>query len=142
LPCSCLDATRHTSPREGRHSRSCRTRTCWIAYAASGGTPLETLADPDLMELYLPVVRADLAAAETYEYRPGRPLTCPITAFLGNVDSETDRTSVCGWADLTVAPFRMHELSGDHFFINTRATQIISAIASQLITTAAAPSAD
>ena len=109
---------------------------------ALGGTPLETLADPDLMELYLPVVRADLAAAETYEYRPGRPLTCPITAFLGNVDSETDGTSVCGWGDLTVAPFRMHELSGDHFFINTRAPQIISAIAGQLMTTAAAPSAD
>jgi medium-chain acyl-[acyl-carrier-protein] hydrolase len=104
-----------------------------------GGTPPEALAQPELMALYLPVVRADLTAAERYEYHAEAPLNCRITAFFGNADGETDRDGVAGWEELTIAPFTLHELSGDHFFIHTAAHEMTSAIASRLLTGAGAP---
>ncbi len=41
--------------------------------------PAAVLAEPDLMKLLLPVLRADMTAVETYEYEQGSPLPCPIT---------------------------------------------------------------
>src|SRR6185437_8848497 len=38
------------------------------------GTPKEVLEHPELMELMLPLLRADFSVVETYEYRPGVPL--------------------------------------------------------------------
>ena len=45
------------------------------------GTPSELLEDPELLELYLPVIRADFELIQTYEYYEEEPLSCPITAY-------------------------------------------------------------
>ncbi len=41
-----------------------------------GGTPEAVLADRDLMDLLLPMVRADFRLVETYVPQPGRPCRC------------------------------------------------------------------
>ena len=47
------------------------------------GTPEAVLENAKLMQLLLPMLRADFAVIETYVYVPEPPLNCPITAFSG-----------------------------------------------------------
>ncbi|MCZ7415693.1 MULTISPECIES: thioesterase II family protein [unclassified Streptomyces] len=85
---------------------------------AFNGTPEEVLADESLMEMLIPTLRADLAVADTYRHREGRPLTCPITAFAGSEDAEVRVSSVSQWRRHTDAGFTLKVLEGDHFFLH------------------------
>lgn len=83
---------------------------------AEGNDGTELLADPDLAEALLPTVRADLAAVESYEYPERGPLSCPILAMRGELDSTIGATSMSGWRELTSAGFELHRFAGGHFF--------------------------
>ena len=85
---------------------------------ALGGTPAEILANAELMDALLPTLRADLAAAEQYEYIEGPPLDCPVTAFSGSGDEEASGSAVAAWSRHTTARFAHVEVAGGHFFIN------------------------
>src|SRR3954453_3800140 len=54
---------------------------------ALNGTPREVFEHPELVELLLPMLRADFELLETYVELPGPRLSCPITALGGNADS-------------------------------------------------------
>lgn len=82
------------------------------------GTPAEVLDHPELMELVEPLLRADFRVNETYTHSAGDPLACPVTALGGLGDEEVPRENLESWRPLTRGPFRLHMLSGDHFFIN------------------------
>lgn len=99
---------------------------------ALGGIAPEALEQPELMAFYLPVLRADLAMADAYLYRAESPLRCPITAFVGSRDPETDRDSVRAWHEHTVGLFTLCEVPGDHFFIHTAGGDLTATIAAQL----------
>lgn len=89
------------------------------------GTPAAVLEHPELMELMMPLLRADFSAVETYAYRPGPPLACPITAFSGAQDFDVSREQVEAWREQTVAAFDAHVMPGDHFFLNNPQTQAL-----------------
>jgi medium-chain acyl-[acyl-carrier-protein] hydrolase len=98
------------------------------------GTPREVLEHPELMELMLPLLRADFSVVETYVYRPGVPLECPLTAFGGLRDSEVSRGQLEAWREQTASEFVLRMLPGDHFFLNDPQSQplLLSAIAKDL----------
>ena len=98
------------------------------------GTPKEVLEHPELMELMLPLLRADFSVVETYVYRPGVPLACPLTAFGGLRDSEVSRQELDAWREQTAGEFVLRMLPGDHFFLNDPQSQplLFSAIAKAL----------
>jgi medium-chain acyl-[acyl-carrier-protein] hydrolase len=98
------------------------------------GTPREVLEHPELMELMLPLLRADFSVVETYVYRPGVPLECPLTAFGGLRDSEVSRAQLEAWREQTASEFVLRMLPGDHFFLNDPQSQplLLSAIAKDL----------
>src|SRR5664279_941119 len=83
------------------------------------GTPPEVLEEPELMELILPRLRADLAVCETYSYRPEAPLPCSITALGGTSDPEVDRDDLQAWSEQTSSAFSFHTFPGGHFFPQT-----------------------
>jgi medium-chain acyl-[acyl-carrier-protein] hydrolase len=87
------------------------------------GTPAEVLEHPELMELMMPLLRADFSVVETYEYTPGEPLACPITAFGGVQDAEVSRAQVEAWREQTADAFSARIMPGDHFFLNDPQTQ-------------------
>ena len=98
------------------------------------GTPKEVLEHPELMELMLPLLRADFSVVETYVYRPDVPLDCPLTAFGGLRDSEVSREQVEAWREQTTSEFALRMLPGGHFFLNDAQSQtlLLSAIAREL----------
>ncbi|WP_457489095.1 thioesterase II family protein [Tardiphaga sp. P5_C10] len=96
------------------------------------GTPTEILADPDLMTMLLPVIRADFALAETYRYQPSPPLAVPITAFAGTDEDRASIDQITGWSLETSAGFDHHLFAGDHFFIHGQRDQVLQRIACTL----------
>jgi len=84
------------------------------------GTPQAVLESPELLELVLPTLRADFAAAETYDYRSEAPLCCSITALGGTSDDKVSPEALQGWKEHTSGDFEFHLLEGDHFFIHQR----------------------
>jgi medium-chain acyl-[acyl-carrier-protein] hydrolase len=81
------------------------------------GTPPSLLENRELMELLLPMLRADFALFETYNYIPKEPLSCPITAFGGLQDTRATSQQISHWYEHTHTTFTLHMFPGDHFFI-------------------------
>jgi medium-chain acyl-[acyl-carrier-protein] hydrolase len=97
-----------------------------------GGTPPEVLASPQLLSLFLPVLRADFALVETFPYAEAPPLPVPIRGFAGRSDPEAPPESVQAWAPHTTEWFELHEFDGDHFFLHDQRTALLRVLAADL----------
>jgi surfactin synthase thioesterase subunit len=96
------------------------------------GTPRELLDNDELMQLVLPVVRADFTVLETYRYRVEPPLQLPITVYGGAFDRVVPPHCLEAWQDQTNGGSRLRLFAGDHFFIQTAAADLLADIATQL----------
>lgn len=103
------------------------------------GTPKGVLDNMELRELFLPILRADFAIAESYIYTPDIPLSCPIAAFGGLQDKTVSRDELMAWRDQTNRNFTVRMLPGDHFFLNTAQSLLLPAIAQDLKQTLSQP---
>ncbi len=92
------------------------------------GTPAEVFESPELVDLMLPLLRADFAAAETYRYADEQPLECPITALGGDSDPLVSIAEIKGWSVQTTAAFDLHILQGAHFFFQQSQTQFLQVL--------------
>lgn len=82
-----------------------------------GGLPKEILETPELLELYLPILRADLTLLETHDYRLRGQLACPISVFAGKEDANISETKLQAWSKHTTGPFELRWFEGDHFYL-------------------------
>lgn len=96
------------------------------------GTPRDLLADAELMEIVLPVLRADFALYETYVYSKEPPLNCPISAFGGMQDSRVSHSDLDGWRDQTSASFSLRTFPDGHFFLNTAQPLLFRVLSQEL----------
>ena len=96
------------------------------------GTPEAVLENRELMELLLPILRADFAIVETYTYINEPALECPITAFGGLQDREVDRENLEAWQEQTRAAFALQMFPGDHFFLNSGQTMLLESLTRSL----------
>ncbi|MET8681500.1 alpha/beta fold hydrolase [Streptomyces sp. NPDC004647] len=96
------------------------------------GTPRELLDNDAFMELMLPVIRADFRIADTYVYRPGPPLGCPVVAFGGEDDAEFGMAEVRAWSRHTDAEFSLHRMPGDHFFLHSHHELLLKELSTEL----------
>lgn len=98
------------------------------------GTPKEVLEHPELMQMMLPLLRADFSVAETYVCKTEPPLDVPITVFGGLFDKDIERAELEAWRDYTTASFKLRMLAGDHFFLNTAQATLLRLLATDLTT--------
>lgn len=96
------------------------------------GTPPEVLEHRELMQLMVPLLRADFAVCQTYSYTPEPPLGCPLTAFGGLSDREVSREQLGAWREQTSAAFAMRLLPGDHFFLNSAQATLLDLLSHEL----------
>ena len=97
-----------------------------------GGTPEEVLQDPELMEMYLPLLRADFAVCESYTYEHREPLSCSITALGGTEDAQVSREELSAWSTHTRGSFSLHMFPGSHFFLQTAQNLVLQSLAQDL----------
>ncbi|RLK25027.1 surfactin synthase thioesterase subunit [Micromonospora sp. M71_S20] len=99
---------------------------------AGGGMPAGLLEYPELVELLLPLLRADFAQVDDYRYTPEEPLPMPIVAFSGRGDNTVSREHSDGWREHSAAGFTLHEIDGGHFFLNERLPDLLAVIRADL----------
>lgn len=97
-----------------------------------GGTPAEVFAYPELLDLMLPVLRADFEAVETYHAESEPPLTAPLVAFGGREDPDVTEDDVAAWRQYGSGPFAHHMLPGGHFFLNSHSRDLMALINTEL----------
>jgi surfactin synthase thioesterase subunit len=90
-----------------------------------GGTPEEILADGELLRYLMPTLRADFEASETYHYRDGLRISCPVFAYGGMQDIEVAREELAAWQDVCGPLFQLRMFPGDHFFIHTAQSTLL-----------------
>lgn len=98
------------------------------------GTPEEVLQHPELMQMMIPLLRADFEVNETYELEPGEPLACPVSALGGLGDEEVTREHLEGWRQYTRAGFSLRMFPGDHFYLEAHRQPLLQAVAQDLMT--------
>jgi medium-chain acyl-[acyl-carrier-protein] hydrolase len=96
------------------------------------GTLEKALENPELMELVLPTLRADLALCKSYIYTSEPPFSFSITAFGGLDDQGVPRHCIEGWREHTTGIFVLRMFPGDHFFVNTCRVSLLEAISKEL----------
>ncbi len=90
--------------------------------------PDAVLAEKELMELFIPILRSDFALIETYAHRREDPVDVPISAFGGVDDRQATRQDLEPWAELTRGPFALRSFTGGHFFIQTHRDPVLRAV--------------
>lgn len=97
-----------------------------------GGIPNNVAQHEELMEIFLPILRADFEIMETYVFREELPLECPITAFGGLSDPKISCQNIAAWDTHTSTRFRTHFFSGGHFFLHDSEPLLLEQINLQL----------
>jgi surfactin synthase thioesterase subunit len=100
-----------------------------------GGVPPEVKYHPDLLDLMLPTVRADLTAVANWPYQEGKQIGCPIAAYSGRADCDASPDLMRGWAAETASTFTLDEFDGDHFFVVPRLREVVAAVNLRLLST-------
>jgi surfactin synthase thioesterase subunit len=85
--------------------------------------------DPELAEVLLPVLRADVEMHENYRASGTEPLSVPITALRGEQDELVSREQAEQWAGETRGPFAYRELPGGHMFLVDEPERVLRVIA-------------
>ena len=98
-----------------------------------GGTPPEILDNEEIMELVLPVIRADFAVAETHIHRGAPPLHCPLTPLGGTEDKDVSAAELMTWSKQTTGDFRQFLFPGDHFYLRASRDRVMKVIANRLL---------
>jgi surfactin synthase thioesterase subunit len=96
------------------------------------GTPAQVLENPELLELVLPIVRADFRIAVEYTYRERLPLPVPVTVFAGREDEFDSIAQYEDWFHDTSVGSNLHWFEGGHFFINSANGQVLEQLKSLL----------
>eukprot|EP01130_Rhizamoeba_saxonica_P003824 TRINITY_DN1584_c0_g1_i1.p1 TRINITY_DN1584_c0_g1~~TRINITY_DN1584_c0_g1_i1.p1 ORF type:complete len:259 (-),score=47.76 TRINITY_DN1584_c0_g1_i1:8-784(-) len=93
-----------------------------------GGTPPEILDHDELMQLFLPFIRADFILSEEYTLNDDHAiLPCPITYFGGELD-RISASSQESWNELTSCGYTSKMFEGGHFFINEQLETVLTII--------------
>lgn len=96
------------------------------------GTPTEVLEHDELMELLLPLLRADFGVYETYVLRDEPPLDVPFSVLGGLTDEDATRADLDAWREHTTRAFVLRMFPGNHFFLNTERTRLLTSILQDL----------
>lgn len=79
------------------------------------GTPKEIMENEELLDFFLPMLRADFTMDETYQVKELKKLECPLIALGGLRDHEADEEMIRGWSGFTKGNFESRMFSGGHF---------------------------
>jgi medium-chain acyl-[acyl-carrier-protein] hydrolase len=95
------------------------------------GTPTEVLENRELMQLLLPLIRADFAISETPAF-DAPPLPCSFAVWGGAEDTHVSPSDLELWREETTGGVHVRLFPGGHFFLRTAREQVLQALREQL----------
>lgn len=87
--------------------------------------------EPELMALFVPVLKADFATFETHRHRDEPPLDCALAMYGGRSDPQTAQMQ--GWADLFDGPRTTRLFAGGHFYLADHRRAVAAALAEDVL---------
>ncbi|WP_170973334.1 alpha/beta fold hydrolase [Rhizobium sp. FKY42] len=104
------------TPQPWRHRMTDRALTEELRRL--GGTQEEVLANEELLQLFLPMIRTDFQLTESY--RPCRPtkILSPVLALRGKADAEVSEADIEAWEEIAADRFECRSYDGDHFYLS------------------------
>lgn len=85
----------------------------------------ETMQNPEVRQLVLPTLRADVEMHEEYVSGRSDPLAAPITSLRGHDDQLVTADDAAEWAKATTRGCELVELSGGHMYITQGGDEIL-----------------
>ncbi|NND53437.1 MAG: thioesterase [Gammaproteobacteria bacterium] len=92
----------------------------------------EFTGNDELLELALPILRADCVAHETYPYEEQPPFTFPIWVYGGTGDDSVTRERLEAWSVHTTGECQVHMLPGGHLFVDDMPDMLLQSIVRRL----------
>lgn len=96
-----------------------------------GGLGAEVLGSPELLELLLPMIRADFEVVDTWVSPEEAPLEIPIATLHGTSDT-VSRAQAEAWRAHTRGPFAVHVFPGNHFYLREQEREVVLIISRAL----------
>lgn len=105
---------------------SARTDEDLIAAVTSlGGPHVAVWSNPDLRELFLPVIRNDFRLIDSYRRREDAPLLrADVMTLTGDRDPRVTPLGARAWSTVTTGAFTSHVFEGDHFYLVPHAERV------------------
>jgi medium-chain acyl-[acyl-carrier-protein] hydrolase len=97
-----------------------------------GGLPKAVRDNRELLDVILPVLRADMRITESYVHKPAAPLPIGIAAYTGDADPMVRPELVAGWRAQSTAGFASRVFPGDHFFLAEHRDALIADVMKHL----------
>jgi surfactin synthase thioesterase subunit len=91
------------------------------------GCSSEVLENPELLEYFEPILRADFQAIESFSFKPVPPLPISLTIITGTEEA-ISLEDIYLWKQETEKTASFRQLKGGHFFIYEHVKAIISII--------------
>ncbi|MGL5436299.1 MAG: thioesterase II family protein [Lachnospiraceae bacterium] len=98
------------------------------AIKSFGGTPAEITDNKELINFFLPILRADFTMDETYLDMEWYELSGGIRVYIGQEDEEVTAGDIDGWRKYTAKTCEVRMFAGGHFFIYESEQEVISEI--------------
>ncbi len=96
------------------------------------GTSEAVLQHDELMDVMLPILRADFALLDDYAYTEEPAFDFPISVFAVLADRAIRREKLEAWRGHTNADFSLRMFPGNHFFVHQSPARILAAISEDL----------
>lgn len=95
-------------------------------------TPEEVLNTPELMEIFLPVLRADFALSETYSRDNDYRYSGRMVVFGGDSDDNVGNEDLLGWSEYATGGAPVRLFTGGHFFIRSCRSELLRVVRLEL----------
>jgi medium-chain acyl-[acyl-carrier-protein] hydrolase len=96
------------------------------------GVPAELKQHPELLDIFLPILRADLKLLETFRYREEAALQIPLTALAGDSDNLMPQDLLERWREQTVQKFNARLFPGAHFYLKDSREKLLEFLKADL----------
>ncbi|MGW0771801.1 thioesterase II family protein [Streptomyces sp. NPDC002676] len=94
-----------------------------------GGTHAGFFDDPELRELFLPIIRNDYHLIDSYRWAADTPLLrADVHALTGAQDPRVTPEEVDQWRTTTAGSFSLTIFDGDHFYLVPAAEQVVGTV--------------
>ena len=103
-----------------------------LKYLKKLGGPAEFFHNTELQKLFLPLLRTDFKAIESYRYYQEPPFNFPIVVLGSADDILTSLDGLDAWRQQTTNDFRLRILAGNHDFINTAREHLLTTLGEEL----------
>lgn len=81
------------------------------------GVPAQLREMPELLDIFLPILRADYGVFDRFIYTPDERLQCPVSVYAGESDAAVPLQQLHRWQEIAQGDIQVRHFSGGHFYL-------------------------